>query len=218
MRFAPQVDRNVELLGYIALAPEELARRSSGPDGHLAMYLNANAYCDDPAEAKRMVEPMMNHAVAQRAFDSTSGRHVTIDELYFEEELSFGQRRWIADNVFTNRLPEVARVLRRQMPTCPAPGAAAVFVYKGSPALPEASCSVIGDFYAAFYMVWDNPTEDTLMMDYIVNLYREIAPLGTGSSIIEMNQESLYVDVDPLPHRSWLLRRLPALRQSVPKR
>jgi FAD/FMN-containing dehydrogenase len=120
---------------------------------------------------------------------------VTIDELYFEEELSFGQRRWIADNVFTNRLPEVARVLRRRMPACPAPGAAAVFVYKGSPALPEASCSVIGDFYAAYYMVWDNPTEDAMMMDYIVDLYREIAPLGIGSSIIEMNQEGRRQDL-----------------------
>jgi FAD/FMN-containing dehydrogenase len=189
VEIGPRIDRHVELLGYIAPVPADLDRQAPGDDVNLAMYLNANAYSRNAAEARQMVLPLMQHPIARRALDRVVGREVTIENLYFEEELGFGQRRWIADNIFTNRLPEVAEVLRRRMPSSPAPGAAAVFLYKGSPDLPEASCSVVGDFYAAYYMMWDNPTEDAQMMEYIVDLYRELVPLGVGSSIVEMNQE-----------------------------
>jgi FAD/FMN-containing dehydrogenase len=188
-QIAPQVDRNVELLGYVGPAPAELAAKCRTPTCRLAMYLNANAYTSSVASSRKLVAPLFDHPISRRAIASSVGRQTTTEELYFEEELGFSQRRWAGDNVFTNRPADVAAVLRKWMPRCPATDAQAVLLYKGGTHMPEAACSVIGDFYASFYMLWDNPTQDRVMMNYIRDLYAEVSPLGVGSNINEMNQE-----------------------------
>jgi hypothetical protein len=131
----------------------------------------------------------LKHPIAARAIATHAGENKTFERLYFEEELGFSQRRWTGDNIYTNRLVDVAKILQRRMPQCPATDAQAVFLYKGNPKLPDAACSTMGEFYAAFYSIWDNPTEDRRNHQYLVDLYRELVPLGVGSNINEMNQE-----------------------------
>ena len=62
-------------------------------------------------------------------------------------------------------------------------------VQRKSPNNPDAACSVTADFYAACYVIWDNPTDDPVMLGYLRELYAEIVPLGVGSNINEMDQE-----------------------------
>jgi FAD/FMN-containing dehydrogenase len=192
---APKIDRNVEILGYVGAAPSDWSAGCAEPGCGLAVYLDANAYVDSKAEAARKLRPLMSHAIITRAKARETGRTSTIEELYFAEELGFSQRRWAADNVFTNRIEEVAHVLQQRMPACPSKDAQAVFLYKGNPKMPDAACSTTGEFYAAYYMLWDNPTEDRVMTDYLADLYREIVPLGVGSNINEMNQEGRPSDI-----------------------
>jgi FAD/FMN-containing dehydrogenase len=194
-QIGPRMDRDVELLGYVGPAPADWTSTASNPGQPLAMYVDANAYTTSTREAARKLAPLLRHAVADRAKVRDLGHTKTIEELYFEEELGFSQRRWSGDNVFTNRIADVAAVLQRRMPSCPAKDAQAVFLYKGHPKLPDAACSTMGEFYAAYYLLWDNPTQDKIMLDYLVDLYRDIVPLGVGSNINEMNQEGRPQDI-----------------------
>lgn len=188
-QIAPRIDRDVEVLGYVGPAPDEHTARCKDSSCRLAVSLDANAYTDSLVTAQHKLRPLIEHPIAQRALTRELGRTTTIENLYFTEELGFSQRRWAADNVLTNRPREVAEVLQRRMPACPAADSEAVFLYKGSPRYPDAACSVSGDFYAAYYVIWDNPTEDPLMLGYLRELYQEIVPLGVGSNINEMDQE-----------------------------
>jgi FAD/FMN-containing dehydrogenase len=194
-QIGPMMDRDVELLGYVGPAPGDWTKTSSDPGQALAMYVDANAYTTSGAEAARKVGPLLQHVIADRAKVRDLGRTRTIEELYFEEELGFSQRRWTGDNVFTNQISDVAAVLQRRMPSCPAKDAQAVFLYKGNPTLPDAACSTMGEFYAAYYLLWDSPTQDKIMLDYLVSLYSDIVPLGVGSNINEMNQEGRPQDI-----------------------
>ena len=188
-QIAPRIDRDVEVLGYVGPAPDDLTAGCKDPGCRLAVSLDANAYTDSVATAQRKLQPLIEHPIAQRALTRDLGRTTTLENLYFTEELGFSQRRWVADNVLTNRPREVAGVLQRKMPACPAADSEAVFLYKGSPRYPDAACSVTGDFYAAYYVIWDNPTEDAANLSFLRELYEEIVPLGVGSNINEMDQE-----------------------------
>lgn len=185
----PKVDADVEILGYVGPAPPELTAHCRDTDCQRAVSLDANAYTTSPAESARKIGPLMEHPIMRRAIARVLGSTTTIEALYFDEELGFSQRRWAADNVFTNRAADVAAILHERMPGCPSADAQAVFLYKGSPKLPDAACSTMGDFYASYYVIWDNPTEDPVMLGYLRDLYREIVPLGNGSNINEMDQE-----------------------------
>jgi FAD/FMN-containing dehydrogenase len=155
----------------------------------IAVYIDATVYAVSRREARRKAVPVLNHPIAQKAIVSALGRESTFEENYSDDELGFSQRRYAADNVFTSRLHEVATVFRRRLLDCPTKDVLALFAYKGSPKLPEAACSVTGDFYVPCYLQWDNHTEDSAMGDYLESLFRELVPLGVGSYVNEMNLE-----------------------------
>ncbi len=210
-QIAPRIDRDVEVLGYVGPAPDEFNVGCKDSSCRLAVSLDANAYTDSVATAQRKLRPLIEHPIAQRALTRDLGRTTTIENLYFTEELGFSQRRWVADNVLTNRPHEVAAVLQRRMPACPAADAEAVFLYKGSPRFPDAACSITGDFYAAYYVIWDNPTEDDANLGFLRELYKEIIPLGLGSNINEMDQEGRPHEIKSCySQRAW--EKLRALR------
>jgi FAD/FMN-containing dehydrogenase len=192
---APKMDQDVEILGYVGPADPELRAKCPAGDCRLAVGLHSNAYATSGVLADQKVRPLLDHPIAKRAIAKDLGRSTTIERLYFEEELGFGQRRWLADNVYTNRARDIAAVLRARMPECPSSDAEAVLLYKGSPRLHDAACSMTGDFYSSFYMLWDNPTEDPVMSRYLRSLYKEIVPLGVGSYINEMDQEGRPGDI-----------------------
>ena len=190
LEIGPHLARNVEFLAYLGAMPEELVARSGPNASRLSISVDANAYSDSRAAARWDVHPLASHPVVRRAVGADIDRESTIEQLYFNEELGFGQRRWSADNVMTNRPHDVASLLKARMPACPARDAQAVLLYKGrSLQMPDAACSVVGQFYASYYMLWDDPTEDAVMMAFLQDLYREMAPLGIGCNINEMNQE-----------------------------
>lgn len=210
-QIAPDTPRNVEILSYVGAADPGLAAGLRPEDHGLAVHLHANAYVDAPAEAKRAVRPLLEHPIAGQAVARSLDQRYTIEELFFAEELTFGQRRWTGDNIFTNQVREVATVLKARMPARPTRDAQAVLLYKGSPTLPDAACSTVGDFYSSFYNLWDDPSEDRRVLDYMVELYKEMKPFGVGSNINEMNQEGRPEDIHQcFSPEAW--QRLRALR------
>jgi FAD/FMN-containing dehydrogenase len=207
----PRIDRDVEVVGYVGPADPKLRAECNLCDCRLAVGLECNAYTTSSAVALQKIRPLLEHPIAKRARAQELGQPTTIEHLYFEEEVGFGQRRWLADNVYTNRPRDVAAVLRARMAECPASDAQAVLLYKGSPRLADAACSMTGDFYASYYMLWDNPTEDPVMAQYLRSLYKEIVPLGVGSYINEMDQEGRPGDIKTCySHSAWI--RLQQLR------
>lgn len=194
-QIAPQTPRNVEILSYVGAADPDLLSALRPEDHGLAVHLHANAYVSSAANAKRSTRPLLEHPIASRAAARSIAEEYTIEDLYFAEELTFSQRRWTGDNIFTNRVREVAAVLKARMPARPARDAQAVLLYKGSPKLPDAACSMVGDFYSSFYSLWDDPSEDRRVLDYMVDLYKDMKPFGVGSNINEMNQEGRPEDI-----------------------
>lgn len=185
----PRTDRDVEILGYVGLAEDALLPHLRPEDQGLAVHLHANAYLARKRDAAAKARPLLSHAISTRAIARHTGEEYTLEDLFMLEELSFSQRRWTGDNIFTNRLDDVAGVLQKRMPSCPARDAQAVMLYKGSPSLPDAACSTVGDFYSSFYCLWDDPAQDAAILDYIAGLYTDLEAYSVGSNINEMNQE-----------------------------
>lgn len=208
----PKADKDVEFLGVVTTAPPELAGDCSAPACDQVVYLSAYAFTSSEQEGRRKLRAVAEHPLIKRAIGTHLGELSNFESLYFNNELPFSQRRWAADNIFTNRIRDVAEVLKRHIPAAPSKICAAVFVYKGNPRLPDAACSTIGDFYSSYYMLWDDPADDLIMRRYHVGLFKELRPLGVGSNINEMNQEGRPEDVKYCySPRAW--QRLAELRR-----
>lgn len=77
----------------------------------------------------------------------------------------------------------------RHMPNSPSRVSAPVILYKGNPQLGYGACQTSGKFYFACYAQWDDPAADEANKNWLIEMYRELQPLGTGSYINEFNQE-----------------------------
>jgi FAD/FMN-containing dehydrogenase len=161
----------------------------------LVATLGATVYSDSVALARRAIGPLLSHPVLRASISNSRFNSMSLGELYFQGELAFSQRRFVADNIYTNRAREVACAFRDLLPGPQAEQAHVLFLYKGKAELPEAACSTSGQVYVANYQIYDDPALDNAAQDFQKSVFRQLVPLGTGSYINEMNQEGRPEDV-----------------------
>lgn len=203
---------NVELLTIVARAGDEHAKDCAAAGCDQAVYVNAIVFGDSVEEARQRLLPLTNHPIVKKAIGSLPMKEETFESLYMGNELSFAQKRWQADNVMTDHADKIAELLLASVPNCPTKNNAAVLLYKGRPKLPEAAYSVIGEFYLAYYMVWDDPADDLAVSKYHVDFFKRAQKFSNGSYINEFNQEGRPEDV-PLCFSPKGWKRLKLLRK-----
>lgn len=190
-----RIDKTVELLTIVARAAPDHADACSGPGCNQAVYVNAIVFGDSVQEARDKLRPLTEHAIVKKALASHPMKEETFETLYMGNELSFAQKRWAADNVMTDQPDRIAELLLASVPKCPTDNNAAVLVYKGKPELPDAAYGIIGKFYLAYYMVWDDAADDIAVSKYHVDFFKQAQKHSNGSYINEFNQEGRPEDI-----------------------
>lgn len=207
-----QVADNVELLTIVAQASPEHAEKCQGVGCDQAVYVNAIVFGDSVGEAQEKLAPLHNHPIVQKAIGSHPMKQETFESLYTANERSFAQKRWQADNVMTDRADKIAELLLESVPNCPTDNNAAVLVYKGNPRFPDAAYGIIGKFYLAYYMVWDDAADDLAVAKYHVDYFKKAKKYSNGSYLNEFNQEGRPEDL-PLCFTSDAWDKLKGLRR-----
>lgn len=185
----PALPSYVELIGVMSAAPPGMESACSGPGCDQVMILQSVAFAEDHTSAIEGMKPMADHPITQLAIASVLDAEESFENLYYANEVPFPQRRYCVDNIYTDSLAKPVEVLMKHMPRSPSRVSAPVMLYKGSPELPDGACGTTGQFYFACYAQWDDPQTDEANKTWLVEYYRELQPLGTGSYINEFNQE-----------------------------
>lgn len=185
----PKLPRNVELIGVITAAPPGLEKSCSAPGCDQVFILQGVAFVDTEEDALASMAPLADHPIAARAVAAITNAPETFEKLYYGNEVPFPQRRYCVDNIYADSLEKPIEVILRNMPESPSRVTAPVLLYKGRPELPDGACATKGNFYVSCYAQWDDPAADKANKDWLIALYEELQPLGTGSYINELNQE-----------------------------
>ncbi len=185
----PKLPKNVELIGVITAAPPGMEKACSAPGCDQVFLLQAVAFVDSEEEARSGLRPLADHPVAELAITKILDAPESFENLYYGNEVPFPQRRYCVDNIYADGLEKPIEVFMRHMPKSPSRVTAPVLLYKGRPDLPDGACATKGNFYVSCYAQWDDPAADKANKDFLIAMYEELQPLGTGSYINELNQE-----------------------------
>ena len=186
----PDMNPAVEMLTVVVPATPELARKCSTEECERVVVLSAIAFADSPAEAKSMLAPIRRHPLTRNSLEKILDRPSPFEVLYQDNEGPFPQRRARADNIYTNRAVDAARVLSRHMPAAPSPGNTPVILYHGEHKFRDAAYSATGRFYFAGYAQWDDAADDLANQAWLRKLYDEMQPFASGFYINEFDRET----------------------------
>ncbi|ABQ71144.1 FAD linked oxidase domain protein [Rhizorhabdus wittichii RW1] len=185
----PKLPLNVELIGVITAAPPGMEKACSATGCDQVFILQSVAFVDSEAAALAGMAALKDHPVTKRAIARIENAQESFENLYYGNEVPFPQRRYCVDNIYADSLAKPIEVFIRRMPQSPSRVTAPVLLYKGRPELPDGACATKGNFYVSCYAQWDDPAADKANKDFMVAMYEELQPLGTGSYINELNQE-----------------------------
>jgi FAD/FMN-containing dehydrogenase len=185
----PQLPKNVELIGVITAAPPGMEQACTAAGCDQVFILQAVAFVDTPADATAGMKPLADHPVAKLAIANMPDVQESFENLYFGNEVPFPQRRYCVDNIYADSLAKPIEIIMQHMPKSPSRVTAPVLLYKGRPDLPDGACATKGNFYVSCYAQWDDPATDKANKDWLIAMYEELQPHGTGSYINELNQE-----------------------------
>ncbi|WP_136163200.1 FAD-binding oxidoreductase [Sphingomonas flavalba] len=185
----PKLPLNVELIGVITAAPPGLEKACSAPGCDQVLVLQSVAFVDTEQQALAGMAPLADHPITKLALVANKNAPETFENLYYGNEVPFPQRRYCVDNIYADGLAKPIEVIMRHMPHSPSRVTAPVLLYKGRPDMPDGATATKGNFYVSCYAQWDDPAADKANKDWLIALYEELQPLGTGSYINELNQE-----------------------------
>ncbi len=185
----PALPKDVELIGVISAAPPGMEKACDAAGCDQVMILQSVAFKSDAAESIASMRPVADHPIRSAAIAEIMAAEETFETLYYANEVPFPQRRYCVDNIYTDSLGPPIAIMMKHMPNSPSRVSAPVILYKGNPDLGDGACQTNGKFYLSCYSQWDDPAMDDANKDWLINMYRELQPLGTGSYINEFNQE-----------------------------
>jgi FAD/FMN-containing dehydrogenase len=186
----PNINPAVEMLTVVVPATPELAKQCANEECQHMVVLSATAFADSPAEATSMLAPIRQHPQATNSIEKILDRPSSFELLYQDNEGPFPQRRARADNIYTNKAVDAAKVLSRHMPAAPSAGNTPVILHCGEHQFPEAAYSATGQFYFAGYAQWDHAADDLANQAWLRNLFDELQPFASGFYINEFDRET----------------------------
>lgn len=205
----PKMDMDVETLVSIAAAPDVPFGQPA--DKRQRIYLDVNAFVASEDEGRRKLAPLLADPLIARAIDKIENRAGNFARYYSDNEASFPQGYWMGDSVWVDKPAPAMAILKQRIPDCPAPRGTPVLLYTGEHPLPDAACSRTGRFYLAYYLEWDEPSQEEVSRAFCRKLFKELKGVANGSYINEMDQEGRPEDIqDCYSPAAW--KRLAELR------
>jgi FAD/FMN-containing dehydrogenase len=170
----PRLERVVE--------PVIAATRLPRPDGPPVMLLHTTAMCDTEEEAERVLAPLLECPIADRAIEHEHGP-TTIEAENEAQALQNPEGyRYAVDCTWSDApARELAPLLRAVWSELPTEHSFSIW-YGWSPAgqLRDMAFSVEGRAYLATYAIWPDPGDDERYSAWVVERTRKLAELGTG--------------------------------------
>lgn len=176
------------------------------------LMLNTLAFADSADECQRLQQDFMRHIPAAQRTLLSENLHGSFEEIYQQGEAMLTHERVRSDNIVTDRIYEVTRVLDEQLPSQPSPDGMTLIVWRGQQQYPDAAWSAAGRFFVSSYLQWDSPDQDEENRRWLSQLYDRLAPLSCACYINEFDLEGRSDRLERCyapPH--W--QRLLALRQ-----
>ncbi len=162
--------------------PVIAATRIPRPEGPPLLLLHTTAMCETAEEAERVLAPLADCPIADRAVSHERGL-TTVEE---ENEAQAGQNpenhRYAVDCTWTDaRAHELAPLLRELWSELPTEHSFSIW-YGWAPTrpLPDMAFSIEGHAYLATYAIWPDPADDERHRDWVLRHARRLAELGTG--------------------------------------
>lgn len=186
----PKLPKNVELIGVITAAPPGMEKACAAAGCDQVFLLQSVAFVDTEALALSGMSALAQHPITAKAIVKIENAAESFENLYYSNEVGpFPQRRYCVDNIYADSLKKPIEVIIRHMPNSPSRVTLPLLLYKGRPELPDGACATKGNFYVSCYAQWDDPATDKANKDFLIAMYEELQPYGTGSYINELNQE-----------------------------
>ncbi len=170
----PTLDRVVE--------PVIAATRLPRPQGPPVLLLHTTAMCETEEEAQRVLSPLADCPIADRAIAHERGPTTIEAENEAQALQNPEDHRYAVDCTWTDaRAAELAPRLRAMWSELPTEHSFSIW-YGWAPAgpLPEMAFSVEGHAYIATYAIWSDPAHDERHRSWVVKHTERLAELGKG--------------------------------------
>jgi len=170
----PTLDRVVE--------PVIAATRLPRPAGPPVLLLHTTAMCETEDEARRMLAPLADCPIAERAISHERGPTSIEQENEAQALQNPEGHRYGVDCTWTDaRAAELAPLLRNLWSELPTEHSFSIW-YGWAPArpLPDMAFSIEGRAYIATYAIWSDPADDARHADWVVRHTERLAALGKG--------------------------------------
>ncbi len=103
---APHLKGDFDLSASVVRASNGGSRDGDPSDSDRVVTIDATVYATDRHAADRGLGALLGHPITQRAVEHDPVQAVSLESLYSADELTFSQRRFAVDNIYTNRLHE----------------------------------------------------------------------------------------------------------------
>jgi FAD/FMN-containing dehydrogenase len=162
--------------------PVIAATRLPRPEGPPVLLLHTTAMCDTEAEAERVLAPLAQCPIADRAIGHERGPTTLEQENEAQALQNPEDHRYAVDCTWTDApAAALAPLLRRVWSQLPTEHSFSIW-YGWAPSrpLPDMAFSVQGRAYLATYAIWLDPADDERHRDWVVRRTDELATLGRG--------------------------------------
>ena len=162
--------------------PVIAATRLPRPEGPPVLLLHTTAMCDTEAEAERVLAPLAQCPIAERALAHERGL-TTIEEENEAQALQNPEdHRYGVDCTWSDApAAQLAPLLRELWAELPTEHSFSIW-YGWSPTrpLPDMAFSIEGRAYIATYAIWSDPADDERHRAWVVDRTSRLAELGKG--------------------------------------
>jgi FAD/FMN-containing dehydrogenase len=153
------------------------------------LMLNTIAFGQSSEECEQLQQAFLRHIPAAQRTVISENPNGSFEEIYQQGEAMLIHERVRSDNIVTDSIHEVARVLEAQLPSQPASDGMTLIVWRGHQQYPDAAWSARGRFFVSSYLQWDDPAQDDENQRWLRQLYDLLAPLSTACYINEFDLE-----------------------------
>ncbi|MBV7515719.1 FAD-binding oxidoreductase [Pseudomonas sp. PDM25] len=175
-------DRKLQLM--LAVVPTD--HLHSDADYGREVILNTIAFADNPAHASALHE-----SVIGRLEESASPEQATsFEAIHRQGDDTFAIGRYRTDNILTDRPEDAVRILASHLSRQPSPQSLPLFIWRGTPELPDAAFSATGMFYFSTYARWSEAKDDDVNRQWLISLYNELQAISSNCYINEFDLEA----------------------------
>lgn len=204
-------DERVEILVLLMHDPQ--ASADTPPDQAKICMVGVNAFADTEDEARAMLAPFANNALAAASVFKLEYQPSSFEQLYNPEGLDTGIGRYMVDSIWTEEPGQSLLSVAEHFKTTPSARTHVLCAYGLKTELRADACfSRIANHYIASYLLWNDAADDAANEVWLRHTNALLQPYSKGTYINEI-EATLFPErvKSSFSEESW--QRLAALRK-----